>query len=289
MASSSTTRNLTVNDKSNRRPSRRRLTVEIPRAVDDMLEMYTVAFAAAKQSVTEKALAEFLSTRKKDLLSRFTHIFEAASGDSSSPRAVPTVTESLVLPPAQLAMGIFSESADNSHIQVVGAVAGYMARNLWGSPYHLLGLNANEFEELIMDRIAAMGNEVRRAGNVNQADGGVDFVFWPKKGLRVLGAVQEKHHSAMNRKSDVEIVKGMVATLAIHRSEFNLGMVVTNTAFTESAKLVVDPFRIFLRLREGDQVMQWIEGDFSSESDLPEFPMSISLTKTLSLDLTKPE
>jgi hypothetical protein len=139
-----------------------------------------------------------------------------------------------------------------------------------------------------MDRIAAMGNEVRRAGNVNQADGGVDFVFWPKKGLRILGAVQVKHHSTMKRKSDVEIVKAMVATLAIHRSEFNLGMVVTNTAFTKAAKLVVDPFRVFLRLREGDQVMQWIEGDFRSETSLPEFPTSIQLSKTLSLDLTKP-
>jgi hypothetical protein len=69
---------------------RKRLTVEIPVAIDNMLEMYCTAFGTAKNEVTTRALVDFLSTRKKDIIDRLTDTVAAATAAGAS--AIPSTS-----------------------------------------------------------------------------------------------------------------------------------------------------------------------------------------------------
>jgi hypothetical protein len=79
----------------------------------------------------------------------------------------------------------------------------------------------------------------------------------------------------------------MEGVLSRHRNIFNLGMVVTNTAFTSEAQWYVKPLNLYLRARDSEDVKRWIRGDFSSDLERREIPDAISLTSKLIVDLKR--
>jgi hypothetical protein len=273
-----------------RRSDIRRVTFVIPAELDNLLEIYCVASSEKKNDITSRAIQEFLGQRRESL-------HKALEASSNAIRRLvpqaekPDVAPTIALPSAGLTIGVFGESPEDSRIKVVGTIAGDLVRRLLRSQEEMYNLTPQQFEELIMDRVAAMGCEIEQAGKTNQPDGGIDFVFWPRvgNGPTFLGAVQVKHHATRRRKSGVEVVHSMAGILQRHHGTFNLGMVVTNTSFTKEAHWFVDPFKLFVRLRDGADVLRWVEDDFSNEQELREFPPSIQLTSKFALKLKKPK
>lgn len=79
----------------------------------------------------------------------------------------------------------------------------------------------------------------------------------------------------------------MAGVLQRHFGQFNLGMVVTNTAFTREAEWFVRKFELFLRLRNGEDVQRWVKGDFASMLERRDFPSSLQLMSKLMLQLDR--
>jgi Restriction endonuclease len=213
--------------------------------------------------------------------------------DDNDLQAVPE-TQPIILPGLEtsstgISVGVFGEDSAPARVEVVSRVAGDLVARILRSPEDIYRLTPGQFEELIMDRIAAMGYEVKQVGKTTQPDGGIDFVFWPPpgRGLPFLGAVQAKHHTKPSLKCGVEVVHSMAGVLERHRAVFNLGIIVTNTSFTNEAEWFVNPMQFYLRLRDGADVQRWVEGDFANQKEQREFPTSIQLTSKLILDLRR--
>jgi len=100
----------------------------------------------------------------------------------------------------------------------------------WNEVYRL---TPDEFEELVFDRLIAMGLQPIRLGPANRKDGGIDIIFWSCGLFPMLGAVQAKHHRTP-AKTDSPEVRNLAA--AMRSYHFNVGLVVTNTSFTRDAK-----------------------------------------------------
>jgi hypothetical protein len=190
-------------------------------------------------------------------------------------------------PTVSLNVGVFApEQAPSERAHVIGAIAGDLVARIFRTPEDIFRISPEEFEQLVMDRLAAMRYVVKQVGKTNQPDGGIDIVFSPRPGdgLPFLGAVQVKHHARPDLRSGVEVVHSMVGVLERHRGKFNLGMVVTNTSFTQEAQWFVEPLQLFLRLRDGSDVRRWVAGDFANPRERREFPTSIELTSKLILE-----
>jgi len=185
-------------------------------------------------------------------------------------------------------VGVFAEDDPSpARVQIISGLTGDIVARILKHPRDIYRITPEQFEELVMDRVSAMRYEVKQVGKTNRPDGGIDIVFSSRRGdsLPVLGAIQVKHHSRPSLKSGVEVVHAMAGVLERHKGQFNLGMVVTNTSFTNEAQWFVEPFRLFLRLRDGADVQRWIAGDFGSPRERREFPTSIAFTSGLILDL----
>lgn len=130
----------------------------------------------------------------------------------------------------------------------------------WDAVYDL---NEDEFEELVLDRLLYSGMQAIRTGRANRKDGGVDIIFWTGGALPILGAVQVKHHRTANKNTDVGVIREMVGVLGLHR--FNAAFVVTNTDFTDDARVEAQKSRPPIQLRDARDLKQWIEDVFSLE------------------------
>jgi hypothetical protein len=184
-------------------------------------------------------------------------------------------------------VGVFTEEQALSRIEVVSGIAADVIAGIGKDPHELCKLSPGKFEDLIMELLAAMGNEVEKAGPTNQPDAFVDIVFWSKVGVPILGAVQVKHHDSIKVKTGIDAIQRMEGVLSKRRQEFNLGMVVTNTSFTEDAKWQAKDSGIYLRLRDGADIDRWVKGDFNNEEERREFPGKIQLTRHLAIDVKK--
>lgn len=128
----------------------------------------------------------------------------------------------------------------------------------WNAIY---GITAEEFEELVFNRILAMGHQAFRAGRANRRDGGIDIIFWTLGSVPALWAVQVKHHRSPEKHTGPDVVREFAG--AISKDGFNGGMVVTNTSFTEDANWFVTNKGPLIQLRDGEHLQKWIEGDFT--------------------------
>jgi hypothetical protein len=137
------------------------------------------------------------------------------------------------------------------------------------------GLTPDQFEEFICDRIYAMGFDVRRVGAVNQPDGGVDVVFWPRGSSRfpILGAA--KHHRDPTVKQGPAVVREFAGVLAGH--PFNAGLLVTNTSFTPDAQWFAREKAKLIRLRGLTDIRRWLVGNFSDDAEWREIPREIEV------------
>jgi transcriptional regulator with XRE-family HTH domain len=171
-------------------------------------------------------------------------------------------------------------------VRVVNFPAELLAR-LQANPEEIFKLNPDQFENLIADRLEAMGFEVSLTGNVNLRDGGIDLIAIPK--IRTVGAVliggQVKFHK-QSYKTGREVVERLTSWTG---SPFHIGLLVTNTTFTKDARWLANQVknRSFLRLRDFDDVKRWIAGEFWNEGEWREFPEEIELAPGISVKIPK--
>lgn len=198
----------------------------------------------------------------------------------------------IVLPSPQqtsrlLNVGVFGNDAATAQIHIASTLSLDVIRKILDCPDELLRITPGQLEELVQDRLQAMGLDTERAGGVYEPDGGVDIVFWPKNRTTFpfLGAVQVKHHHSRTIKTGVDAVREMAGVLQRH-GDINLGMVVTNTAFTSEAKWFVSPRQFFLRLRDADDISRWMGGDFSQE--WRELPLVLQLGSNSEVQIRQP-
>jgi hypothetical protein len=88
------------------------------------------------------------------------------------------------------------------------------------------------FQYLIAERLEHFGLNVQLVGNINQKDGGIDIIAYPKQGsFPFIMGVQVKHHRK-NNKTVVGDVRDLHGAINSQNSPFHMGMLVTNTCFT---------------------------------------------------------
>lgn len=147
-------------------------------------------------------------------------------------------------------------------------------------------LSAEQFEQLLCDRLDKMGFGVKLVGGSTFApDGGIDIVAWPKKtSFPFLLAVQAKHHFHASRKTGPSQVKEFHSAVASNR--FHAGMLVTSTSFTPQAKWFADNKQQLVRLRDFGDLSRWIFDNFLSEEEWREIPKRIELASGVFVDLS---
>ena len=122
-----------------------------------------------------------------------------------------------------------------------------------------------------------MGYEPRRLGRTNQADGGIDVVFWSRNPstFPILGAAQVKHRRDPSRKVAPHVVRDFAG--AVNGRQFNSALLVTNTSFTPSAEWYARDHSALLRLRGFEDIRRWVAGNFSDDAEWREMPSSIQV------------
>jgi restriction endonuclease Mrr len=148
---------------------------------------------------------------------------------------------------------------------------------LRADPNLIHNLSPSEFEGFVCDRLDAMGLEPKRVGATNQADGGIDIIFWSRKlaPFPFLGAVQVKHRSNPDASEGPGVVRAFAGAIKPH--PFQVGVLVTNTCFTPSAEWYARQARGLLRLRGFRDIRRWLMGSIDSEEEWREIPRSIEL------------
>jgi CheY-like chemotaxis protein len=170
-------------------------------------------------------------------------------------------------------------------VDVIG-VGRILAKHLVYEPTLVHGLSPEEFEELICDRLSAMGMEVRRVGGAFQKDGGIDIVFWSNgSNFPFLGAAQVKHHKRPRTKEGVGSVRDFAGAIA--GQPFGAGIIVTNTSFTADAEWFARERAKLIRLRDYQDVRRWLLGDFTDDAEWREIPESIQLCPGVTIDLRR--
>jgi len=166
------------------------------------------------------------------------------------------------------AKGMISEpSADGSAITYVRAdaidVRNEIIPRLLRDSNAIYCLTPEEFEELVFDRLLAMDLQTFRMGPANRKDGGIDVIFWTRGLFPMLGAVQIKHHRSPQAKVGPADVRELAG--AMEGYHFNVGLIITNTSFTEDAKHRADMGTTPIQLRDGEALRNWIADDFAIE------------------------
>jgi restriction endonuclease Mrr len=128
----------------------------------------------------------------------------------------------------------------------------------------VFSLTPDEFEQLVYDRMLLMGMQAYRTGKTNQRDGGIDILFWTTGPMPVKGAVQVKHHRSSRKKTDYGAVRDFEGAIA--GKKLNLGWIVTNTAFTRTAREFASKSAAGIQLRDGSDVQRWLSGQFTIEA-----------------------
>lgn len=155
-------------------------------------------------------------------------------------------------------------------------------------PERLRNLNPEEFEKFTANRLDRMGFSVTRTGRTNRKDGGIDIIATPRilTPVPYLLAVQVKHHETGRAVGRPDVDR----LLAWKDRQFHLGMLVTNSRFTEDARwlAIQDGNERFLRLRDFDDIKRWLEENFASEMDWREIPKHIELAPHVIIEVPRP-
>lgn len=137
-------------------------------------------------------------------------------------------------------------------------------------------ISPENFEDLIHDRIIAMGLEAERVGGTYHKDGGIDIVFWPTPPCPIpfLGAAQIKHRQSRKKVIGPEPIREFGGVLV---PPFNIGLFITNTTFSPDANWYAKQKKGVLRLRDMNDLKRWIESDFTNEREWREIPDEIEI------------
>jgi transcriptional regulator with XRE-family HTH domain len=155
------------------------------------------------------------------------------------------------------------------------------------NPEELRNLSPERFEHVVAERIDRMGYDVQLTGRTNRRDGGIDLIAVPK--IRTIGsflmAAQIKHHRGDRTTCRPDVDR----LLSWKDSPFRIGVMVTNTSFSQDARWLADQVnnRAFLRLRDFEDLKRWLRGQFASEFDWRELPDVISLAPGITVEVPK--
>ena len=125
--------------------------------------------------------------------------------------------------------------------------------------------------------------------NGEEALGGIDLIAVPK--IRTVGsflmAAQIKHHRGDRTTGRPEVDR----LLAWKDSPFRIGLMVTNTSFSQDARWLADQVnnRAFLRLRDFEDLKRWLRGQFDSEFDWRQLPDVVSLAPGFTVEVPRPD
>lgn len=161
-------------------------------------------------------------------------------------------------------------------VELIG-VGATLSKLIINDPSLITKITPAQYEELICDRLYAMGFEPRQVGNTNRKDGGVDIVFWPRThtAFPFLGAAQIKHHRDPAQKEGPATIREFAGVMAGH--PFHAGLIVTNTTFSPDAMWFAREHASLLKLRDVGDVRRWLLNNFSDEQEWREIPASIEL------------
>lgn len=143
------------------------------------------------------------------------------------------------------------------------------------------------FEELVCNRLSALGYDLERVGSSTfRKDGGVDIVAWPRAQLvPCLMAVQVKHTALLSRRMGPQPVRDLLG--AVQTLGFNVGLLVTNTTFTPDARWVADQRPLLVRLRDIEDLRRWLREEFLKEQEWRDLPRQIELCPGVIIDLPR--
>jgi transcriptional regulator with XRE-family HTH domain len=163
-----------------------------------------------------------------------------------------------------------------------------LLRFLQEDPNRLRSLTPEQFERFAAERLDRMGYEVTLTGATNRKDGGIDLIAVPKSASlgSVVIAGQMKHHRG-DQKTGRDAVDRL---LAWKDSYFGIGLLVTNTKFTNDAVWTAQRERNarFLRLRDFTDLKRWLQGQWGTEDDWREIPDRIELAPGVVVEIPKP-
>ncbi|MBL4843918.1 MAG: restriction endonuclease [Planctomycetes bacterium] len=188
--------------------------------------------------------------------------------------------------------GIPVVTAENKRI-VAGNYDGRFAlfsdkhyRYLLEDPDRLHELSKAQVQHLVADRFYAMGLEVQLIGRVNEADGGVDIVAWPRGShFPFLMAIQVKHPDSPGTSTSVNEIREFMGLLTARDSLFQFGVFVSTTDYTSDAVFHAKQHARTLRLRKREDLCRWLRSDFGASPEWTELQKTIPLTRNASFTL----
>lgn len=162
-----------------------------------------------------------------------------------------------------------------------------MQRLLTDSDLLKRGLSYQQWEDLIADRLSAMGLGVQKVGKYsNSRDGGIDLIAWHETNIStgILIAVQAKYMISGGSvgPSPVREFHGSLAS-----TPCDIGFMVTNTKFTPDARWVASNKGRIIRLKDIHDVMRWLRNNFLDEAPFRDFPGKIDLAPNVTVHLPK--
>jgi transcriptional regulator with XRE-family HTH domain len=170
--------------------------------------------------------------------------------------------------------------ARNNVVQVID-VSERILSKLIHDPEELFKLTPDSFEEFVAERLDKMGFVVSRTGKTNRKDGGIDIIAVPKGLGNYLLAAQVKHHKHGYNSGRTDVDR-----LLSWKEKFAVGMLVTNTGFTPDAKWVADQHKFFLKLRDFEDIRNWLANNYTGENR--EIPSEIELAPGIKVKIPKP-
>jgi HJR/Mrr/RecB family endonuclease len=176
---------------------------------------------------------------------------------------------------------IFAEhnfSPPKARIQIVD-ISHNLIEWLRQDPKRMTELTPENFENLIADRLTNMGFWVSKTGSTFTPDGGIDLIACPKSGeLPFLIAAQVKH-SKSGRPIGAQIIRDFRGAIAPH--PIDVGLVVTNTNFTINADWTAKQLPRLIRLRDFNDLRNWLSNEFDDSLVLRDIPDSIEVAPGL--------
>ena len=153
-------------------------------------------------------------------------------------------------------------------------------------PLKIHELSPHAFEQLVANRLEAMGMHVILTASPNRKDGGIDFIAYPEpaRSFPFLLAGQVKHHrlGRMTGVGPVREIAGVAAT-----APFHAGLLVTNTDFTLDAKFFAKERSNLVRLRGFTDLCRWIQGKYDPEQEWSELSSEIEIAPGLIVKLPR--
>jgi len=252
--------------------------------------MVPVSYDWGMVSLYSTRLALALAGVRKSLGLPLSTVAQRASIPETQLRADESGASSLTLEQCvewSRALGLYAE-CEVPLVQLIGNITPELIRSLREDPGRFRQMSPEQFERFAAERLDRMGYEVRLTGPTTRKDGGVDIIAVPRQagaGTFLL-AGQVKHHSA-EQKTGREAVDRL---LSLKNGVFQLGLLVTNTSFTQDARWAASKGdnRFFARLRDLEDIKRWLEDDFRSKEELRELPEYIELAPGVRIKTPRP-